>query len=108
MKTTNKKMLDKNAQADTVLDKARELAMNGQLNAAIAAIDAVEKRHRKNPRLQGQLARYYLQAGHSEPAARHGDRALAVAGDKPPVDLLEVRVEAELRLGRPEPAEPSP
>ena len=105
MKTPNKKTPDKNAQADTALDKARELAANGQLNAAIAALAAVEKRHRKNPRLQGQLARYYLQAGHAEPAARHGDWALAVAGDKPPVDLLEVRVEAELRLGRPAPAE---
>ena len=94
---------EKNAQADTALDKARKLAANGQLNAAIAALAAVEKRHRKNPRLQGQLARYYLQAGHAEPAARHGDRALAVAGNKPPVDLLEVRVEAELRLGRPAP-----
>ena len=49
MKTPNKKMPDKNAQADTALDKARELADNGQLNAAITTIAAVEKRHRKNP-----------------------------------------------------------
>ncbi|MEE3108216.1 MAG: hypothetical protein VX345_14540, partial [Pseudomonadota bacterium] len=105
MKTPNKEMPDKNAQATAVIDRARNLASKGQLSEAIAALAAIEKGHRKNPRLQGQLAGYYLQTGNAERAARHGDRALAAAGGRPPADLLEVRVEAEIRLGRPEPAE---
>ena len=98
MKTPNKKTPDKNAQATAVIDRARNLASKGQLSEAIAALAAIEKGHRKNPRLQGQLAGYYLQTGNAERAARRGDRALAAAGGRPPADLLEVRVVAASRF----------